>query len=585
MSGCERAVNFLLPSRALFILLLSIGFVSICMLLEIKYHLAGVKGHPIDICTSVPEDVKKEAYLAIGGINKKLKSASSSSNAKESKTTSCSISKDLCQATNSKMCASFICFVQGVADYGPEYKLPSNLTLQRKLIPNLMVKVEEYIRRIKNFWSVTGCTLMSSIWSDVDQRAFINVSAYSPSGEIFLKSFEVSKAKITTLYIKDIISSVIDEIGSDKVVQLIIDNTTNFESTRDMLIGKYPRFYITRCAAYGIQMLLKDICEEVDWVKKILRDAKSIVSYMYKDSIILSLMGEYTNHKELKHPCTSRFSSNFLMLRSILNVQEELQLLVASSKWKKLNHNEKGTSEMVASIIQSTEFWSQGKEVLLVLEPLVRVLRLVDSDWSTTGYLYEAMEMEKEAIKQQCASNQDKYMQIWELVNCRHTENIIHPIHAAATFLNPSNMCSEKFVESSEIKDGISFILENLVGIEEREDFMKQVQLYRHKEYDGISVENVFLSYKSIIRILSQPCSSSLCKHNWNAYEVTQTKTNMLTSKMLDNLVYVRMNSMMMKKFDTRESRNLEPIYLDKLNELHEYDDDENFGMLIHSVE
>ena len=178
---------------------------------------------------------------------------------------------------------------------------------------------------------------------------------------------------------------------------------------------------------------------------------------MYKDGIVLSLMGEYTNHKELKHPCRSRFSSNFLMLQSILNVQDELQLLVASSKWKKLNHNERGTSQMVDSIIQSTEFWSQGKEVLLVLEPLVRVLQLVDSDWSTAGYLYEAMEMAKKAIKQQCDSNQDRSMQIWELVNRRHTENIIHPIHAAATFLNPSYMCSEEFVECSEIKRWYKF--------------------------------------------------------------------------------------------------------------------------------
>ena len=51
----------------------------------------------------------------------------------------------------------------------------------------------------------------------------------------------------------------------------------------------------------------------------------------------------------------------------------------------------------------------------------------------------------------------------------------------------------------------------------------------------------------------------------------------MLTSKMLDNLVYLRMSSMIMEKFDTGESRNLEPIYLDKLNELHEYVDDEHF--------
>ena len=475
---------------------------------RIKYHLAGVKGNDVDICTSVPKDVQNEAYLAVGGTNKKLKSASSSSNAKETKTTLCSISKDMCHATNSEMCGkkdknavdkllaqlvtvnnisfdvvqttSFIRFVQGVAEYGPDYKLPSYLTFQRKLIPDLKVEVEEYIRNVKKSWLVSGCTLMSNIWSDVEHRAFINIIAYSPSGVIFLKSLEVSRDKITTLYIKDIISSVIEEIGSDNVVQLITNNTTNFESAGDMLISKYPWLYKTQCAAYSIRLLLKEICKEVDWVQKIIIDAKSIVSYMYKDSIISSLMREYTNHKELKHPCKRRFSSNFLMLESILNVQNELQLLVVSSKWKNLNHNEKDIAK-VASIIQSAEFWSQVKEVLLVLEPLVRVLRLVDNDLSTAGYLYEAMEMAKETIKQQYDSNQDKYMQIWKLFSCRYTENIMHPIHAAATFLNPAYLCSEKFTESHEMKDGISFILENLVAIAEREDFMKEVQLYRNK--------------------------------------------------------------------------------------------------------
>ena len=66
------------------------------------------------------------------------------------------------------------------------------------------------------------------------------------------------------------------------------------------------------------------------------------------DSIILSIMREYTNHRELKHLGTSR-SSNFLMLQNILNVCDELQLLVASSKWKKLNHNEKGIGKEVVA--------------------------------------------------------------------------------------------------------------------------------------------------------------------------------------------------------------------------------------------
>ena len=86
---------------------------------------------------------------------------------------------------------------------------------------------------------------MSSIWSDLDQRAFIDINANCLSGAIFLKSFEVSKDTITMMCIEDIISSVIEEIGSDNVVQLIIDNITNFECAGNMLIGKYPRLYKT----------------------------------------------------------------------------------------------------------------------------------------------------------------------------------------------------------------------------------------------------------------------------------------------------------------------------------------------------
>ncbi|KAK9997160.1 hypothetical protein SO802_021846 [Lithocarpus litseifolius] len=42
---------------------------------------------------------------------------------------------------------------------------------------------------------------------------------------------------------------------------------------------------------------------------------------------------------------------------------------------------------------------------------------------------------------------------------------------------------------------------------------------------------------------------------------------------MLDNEVSVRMNMMMMEKFKINEARQLEPIDLDKLNELSEYVD------------
>ncbi|XP_059638798.1 uncharacterized protein LOC132281076 [Cornus florida] len=490
---------------------------------------------------------------------------------------------------------SFINFVKSVAEFGSTYKLPSYSTLRTKLIPDSRTEVEAYIGNMKKNWVATGCTLMSDIWSDMKQRAFINIIAYSPGGAVFMNSFEISKDKKTGVYLKDIMSSVIEDIGHNHVVQFITDNASNFESAGDMLIGKYPRMYKTRCAVHGIQLLLKDIYSEVLWIHDIIDDAKLIVTYLYKHTIILSLMREHTNHKELKHPCAARFASNFLMVQSILEVEDGLRLLVASSEWRGLDYNKRGMGLKVASIIQSVEFWSKGKEVIQTLEPLVRVLRFVDGDGSTAGYLYEAMERAKETIKQRCCINQANYMQIWVLFEKRRIENVIHPIHAAAAFLNPTFMCSEDFRENREMKDGIDFMLGNFIIEEEKEDFIRELQFYRMKITTlftntaktmlKTSHPRVWWDYcgnclpvlqKYAIRILSQPCSSSSCERNWSAWEAAQTKKrNRLAPTMLDNLVYVRMDTMMMEKFKTLEAQDFEPINLDKLSDNLKYIDHE----------
>ena len=62
---------------------------------RIKCHLAGVKGHDIDICTKVSKEVQEEAALIVGEPNKKLKGSSTSNRDKEREINSSSISKDV----------------------------------------------------------------------------------------------------------------------------------------------------------------------------------------------------------------------------------------------------------------------------------------------------------------------------------------------------------------------------------------------------------------------------------------------------------------------------------------------------------
>jgi hypothetical protein len=49
----------------------------------------------------------------------------------------------------------------------------------------------------------------------------------------------------------------------------------------------------------------------------------------------------------------------------------------------------------IARLVYIDSFWEGVEEVCSVVEPLVKVLRFVDSDKLVMGYLYEAMDKAK----------------------------------------------------------------------------------------------------------------------------------------------------------------------------------------------
>ncbi|GAV70790.1 hypothetical protein CFOL_v3_14288 [Cephalotus follicularis] len=82
-----------------------------------------------------------------------------------------------------------------------------------------------------------------------------------------------------------------------------------------------------------------------------------------------------------------------------------------------------------------------------------------------------------------------------------------------------------------------------------------------------LAIAMQFLCQKVCIKVpqekLSQRCSSSSCERNWSAFEAAQTKKrNRLAPNMLDDLVYVKMNTKMMEKFNNIETHDSKSINL-----------------------
>ena len=93
---------------------------------------------------------------------------------------------------------------------------------------------------------------------------------------------------------------------------------------------------------------------------------------------------------------------------------------------------------------------------------------LVRFDGPTLRYLYEMKKSVKDAFEQCFARTNALYVDIWKSLEMIQN-NIIHPIYATATFLNPIYMHGEKFKEIEEMKNDVNHIRKHLVAEEEKE--------------------------------------------------------------------------------------------------------------------
>ena len=116
------------------------------------------------------------------------------------------------------------------------------------------------------------------------------------------------------------------------VVQIIIDNASNYVLAGKMLESKHKTIFWTPCVAHCIDLMLEDIGKQ-DWVKDVIDQAKSITKYIYNHSWVLNLMRKNTGNMELVRLAITRFATHFLTLQSLISQEENLQKMFSCDEW------------------------------------------------------------------------------------------------------------------------------------------------------------------------------------------------------------------------------------------------------------
>nr|XP_019067316.1 uncharacterized protein LOC109119299 [Solanum lycopersicum] len=208
------------------------------------------------------------------------------------------------------------------------------------------------------------------------------------------------------------------------------------------------------------------------------------------------------------------------------------------------------------------------------------------------GYIYEAMDRAKEDIAHGFRGVEKHYEKVFQIIDARWSEQLHRPLHAAGHVLNPGlyykaeeegtllqslwteyYACVEKLVRDTTIQDAIIAKLpkykmaDGLFGCgpaKRARDTRSPVEWW---SLFGSETPNL---QKFAMKVLSLTCSSSGCDRNWSVFEhIHSKKRNRLTLSRLNDLVYIKYNRTLKRRYDARDL--IDPIRLDNIDDSNEW--------------
>ncbi|KAL0342505.1 UNVERIFIED_CONTAM: hypothetical protein Scaly_1913100 [Sesamum calycinum] len=121
--------------------------------------------------------------------------------------------------------------------------------------------------------------------------------------------------------------------------------------------------------------------------------------------------------------------------------------------------------------------------LLSKLEPLVRLLRIYDSDEKPSlGYVYEGMYRARKAIKALFRNKKRLYQQYVDIINARWDKMLRKSLHVAAYYLNPAfQYDKESFCEKTEVLSGLLEYIDTRVDTGGNKAY-NEISLYRDRQ-------------------------------------------------------------------------------------------------------
>ena len=112
-----------------------------------------------------------------------------------------------------------------IVELGLGIKGPIGFQIRNTYLEEEVQELEVYITTLKAKWPTYGCIIMCDGWSSRTRNLIINFMICYDRSMILVDTTNILK---TTNYVFSFMDKVVEEVGKENVVQVVIDNETSF---------------------------------------------------------------------------------------------------------------------------------------------------------------------------------------------------------------------------------------------------------------------------------------------------------------------------------------------------------------------
>lgn len=197
---------------------------------------------------------------------------------------------------------------------------------------------------------------------------------------------------------------------------------------------EYGTFFWVPCAAHVLDLMLEDT-EKFPFVKGVISEARKISKFIYNHGWVLARFRQHSGGRNLLRPGLTRFATNFIAIKSIIDQRNAIESLFVDQEFVNSPEGKTRTAKDVKNIILNEMFWHTCQNACMMVGPLLKMIRFLDSDKPTMGYLFHALATCVETIERGLGKTRNN--SIVGVINRRWKDQLSSPLHAAAHFLNP----------------------------------------------------------------------------------------------------------------------------------------------------